>query len=130
MPSFEEIFKFLHVFPIDLQRIYPRSFCSLNGLFYGMIRTGEGKKLTVIGEKEALLKDPFRGETFYHDPSLKLCDLSPENTLSLMELFPFTRPVSLLNTPVVTIGTDDRLGLATPGHIRAVRKFRVRPVPA
>ena len=101
----------------------------MNGLLYGMIRTGQGKKLIVIGEKELLFKDPLIGKIFHRAPSLKVCDLSPENTLSLMELFPFTRPVSLLNDPA-TIGTGDRLGLATPGHIRAVRKFRVRPVLA
>jgi len=129
IPSFEEILKTLQAFPVDLQRVYPRSFSSMNGLLYGMIRTGDGKKLAIIGEKETLFKDPFHGKIFNHSPSLKVCDLSPENTLSLMELFPFTRPVSLLNYPL-TIGTGDRLGLATPGHIRAVRKFRVRPVLA
>ncbi|MBM4277625.1 MAG: hypothetical protein FJ130_07015 [Deltaproteobacteria bacterium] len=129
IPSFEEILKYLQAFPISLQKFYPRSFSSMNGLLYGMIRTGQGKKLIVIGEKELLFKDSFIGKTFHHSPSLKVCDLSPENTLSLMELFPFTRPVSLLNYPA-TIGTGDRLGLATSGHIRAVRKFRVRPVLA
>jgi len=101
----------------------------MNGLLYGMIRTGQGKKLIVVGEKETLFKDPFIGKIFHHAPSLKVCDLSLENTISLMELFPFTRPVSLLNDPL-TIGTGDRLGLATPGHIRGVSKFRVRPVLA
>ncbi len=46
-----------------------------------------------------------------------------------MELFPFTKPVSLREHKI-TIGTGDRLGVATPGHIRAVQKFRVRPVLA
>ncbi|OGP79497.1 MAG: hypothetical protein A2V86_15840 [Deltaproteobacteria bacterium RBG_16_49_23] len=127
IPSFEENLKFFQAFPIDLQRIYPRSFCSRNGLFYGMIRTGAGKKLAVIGEKEALLKDPFEGKIFNQASSLKLCDLSRGNTLSLMALFPFTRPVPVLKE-AMTIGTGDRLGLATPGHIRSVRKFQVRPV--
>jgi hypothetical protein len=126
-PSSGEILKILQAFPIDLQRVYPRSFCSQNGLFYGMIRTGDGKKLAIIAKKEALLKDSFTGKLFNHTPSLKLCDPSPGNTLLLMELFPFTRPVSVLNYPA-TIGTGDRLGLATSGHIRAVRKFKVRPV--
>jgi hypothetical protein len=46
-----------------------------------------------------------------------------------MELFPFTKPVSLREHRI-TIGTGDRLGMATPGHIRAVQKFGVRPVLA
>jgi len=127
IPSPEEILKTLQAFPLNLQKIYPQSFCSMNGLLYGMIRTDQGKKLIVIGEKDTLFKDPFHGKILHHAPSLKVCDLSTENTLLLMELFPFTRPVSVLNYPA-TIGTGDRLGLATSGHIRAVRKFKVRPV--
>jgi hypothetical protein len=80
LPSFEESLKFFQAFPIGLQKIYPRSFWSLNGLFYGMIRTGTGKKLAVIGGKEALFKDPFEGKFFNHASSLKLCDLSCGNT--------------------------------------------------
>jgi len=30
----------------------------------------------------------------------------------------------------MTIGTGDRLGVATPGHIRAIKKFQVHPVLA
>jgi len=127
IPSSEEILKILQVFPLNLQKIYPQSFCSMNGLLYGMIRTDQGKKLIILGEKETLFKDSFNGKILHHAPSLKVCDLSTENTLLLMELFPLTRPVSVLNNPA-TIGTGDRLGLATSGHIRAVRKFKVRPV--
>lgn len=127
IPTFDELLKLFQVFPFDLRKAYFTSLCSQSGLFYVLIRTGDNKKLAIIGEKEALLKDPFIGKIFDHTPSLKLCDLSPENTLCLMELFPFTKPVSLLNYPA-TIGAGDRLGLATPGHIRAVRKFKARPV--
>jgi hypothetical protein len=129
IPSSEEILKILQVFPVNLRKIYPRSLYSRNGLLYGMIRTDQRKNLIVIGEKELLLKDPFVGEIFHNSPSLKLCNLSRENTFHLMDLFPFTRPVPILSYPM-TIGTGDRLGLATPGHIRAIRKFKVRPVLA
>ena len=30
----------------------------------------------------------------------------------------------------MTIGTGDRLGVATPGHIRAIKKFQVHPALA
>ncbi len=46
-----------------------------------------------------------------------------------MALFPYTKPVPLRKYPF-TIGAGDRLGMATPGHIRAVEKFNVRPVLA
>jgi hypothetical protein len=116
-------------FPIELQKVYFKSFTSRKGLTYGLIRTGEGKKLVVWGENAPVLADPFKGKCYPHTTTLKSCDLSPQNTNCLMELFPFTKPVSLWGHRI-TIGTGDRLGVATPGHIRAVQKFRVRPVLA
>jgi hypothetical protein len=116
-------------FPVDLLKIYPKSVCSLNGLTYGLIRTSDTKKLVVIGEKQRVLSDDFRGKCYHQDFSLKVCDLSFENTQCLMNLFPYTRPVSLQKYPF-TIGTGDRLGVATPGHLRAVEKFNVRPILA
>ena len=101
----------------------------MNGLIYGLIRTGEGKKMVVMGEKDSVLKDSFNGICYHAASSLKVCDLSSSNTQCLMDLFPFTKPSSLRNYPV-TIGTGDRLGLATPGHIRAIKKFKVHPVLA
>jgi len=125
----EEILKSLKSFPIDLQKIYPKSFCSKNGLTYGLIRASGGKKLIVLGENDLVVKDLFKGECYRHTSTLKICDLTPENTECLMELFAYTKPVSLRNHSI-TIGTGDRLGLATPGHIRAIRKFQVRPILA
>ncbi len=117
----------LKPFPINLLKIYPKSFTSLNGMIYGLVRTLEGKRLVALGEKGALLEDPFRGKTFSGTPSLKVCDLSSENTECLMSLFPHTKPTPVLKYPC-TLGTGDRLGVATAGHIRAVRKFDVLPV--
>jgi hypothetical protein len=114
---------------VRIQKVYPRSFSSKNGLTYLLIRTSEGKRLAVSGPKRAVLADPFKGECHHGASSLKLCDLSDENTDCLMSLFPFTKPVSLGQFPI-TFGAGDRLGLATPGHIRAIRKFEVRPVLA
>lgn len=125
----QDIIQSLKPFPIDLQGIYPLSFSSRNGLMYGLIRTSGGKKLVVMGEKRQVLDDPFKGRCYHHLSTLKVCDLTNENTHWLMTLFPFTKPIPLRKQPI-TIGTGDRLGLATPGHIRAVRKFQVRPVLA
>lgn len=116
-------------FPVDLLKIYPESVCSLNGLTYGLIRTTDGKKLVVTGEKNRVLSDDFQGRCYHQDSSLKVCDLSSENTECLMALYPYTRPVSLRKC-LFTIGTGDRLGIATPGHIRAVEKFNVHAILA
>ncbi|HEX7071135.1 MAG TPA: tagaturonate epimerase family protein, partial [Rhodothermales bacterium] len=40
--------------------------------------------------------------------------------------FPWTRPVTLGLKP--SVGCGDRLGLATPGHVRAVRDHRLVPI--
>jgi hypothetical protein len=47
----------------------------------------------------------------------------------LREEFPFTAPQSLKGKNA-TIGTGDRLGLANPAHIRAVREYDIFPVLA
>ena len=123
------IIRSLKAFPVDLLKIYPRSFCHKNGVGYGLVRTPHGKKLAIMGERSLVLKEPFQGNC--HPPllSLKLCDLSAGNTESLMELFPYTKPVSLQKYPT-TVGTEDRLGVATPGHLRAIGRFYVHPVLA
>jgi hypothetical protein len=56
-------------------------------------------------------------------------DFSTENARVLHEVFPFTAPVSLRQR-TTTIGCGDRLGLATPGHIRALAPFDASPVLA
>jgi hypothetical protein len=57
-----------------------------------------------------------------------ICPCSHDNASSLRELFPFTRPRPIGLAPA--IGTGDRIGLATPGHIRALRRYRIAPVLA
>ncbi len=124
-----ELLQLLKPFPVEVLKVYPKSFSSEKGLTRGLVRTAKGKKLVVLGEKDLVLRDPFRGEIYHQASTLKICDLSPENTSCLMHHFPFTKPRSLRQEKM-TIGTGDRLGVATPGHIRAVRKFKVRPVLA
>ena len=53
----------------------------------------------------------------------------PINLGPLWELFPWTRPVSLREHRT-TVGMGDRIGMATPGHLRAARRFAVSPVLA
>jgi hypothetical protein len=129
MITHQDLFESLKRFPIELQKIYQKSFTSRKGLTYGLIRTAEGKKLVVWGDNDPVLADPLQGKCYPHASTLKVCDLSPQNAICLMGLFPFTKPVSLREHKT-TIGTGDRLGVASPGHIRAVQKFGVRPVLA
>ncbi len=55
------------------------------------------------------------------------CDLT--NLRALHAAFPFTAPVPVAHHRT-TFGTGDRLGLAAPGHVRAVRGFDAVPVLA
>jgi len=125
----QDLLQSVKPFFMNLEKIYPRSFCSVNGLTYGLIRIPEGKKLVVMGKKRPVLEDPFQGSCYQQKFCLKVCDLSAENTECMMALFPYTKPISLRKHSI-TIGTGDRLGLASPGHIRAVQKFGVRPILA
>ncbi len=58
-----------------------------------------------------------------------VCPLDAENAAALRELFPWTAPVSLRGRRT-TIGCGDRLGLASSGHLAALRGFAATPVLA
>ena len=49
-------------------------------------------------------------------------DINYNNSQILKNIFPFTSPISLRDKKT-TFGCGDRLGLATPGHIRAATKY-------
>ena len=53
--------------------------------------------------------------------------LSHENAIVLRKLFPFTAPSRILGKER-SFGVGDRLGIATPGHIRLFEKFDAYPV--
>ena len=55
--------------------------------------------------------------------------LTHELACFLRQHFPFTAPISLKGKDA-TIGTGDRLGVANPAHIRAVRDYDIFPVLA
>jgi len=58
----------------------------------------------------------------------RTCLLTAEHADAMHKYLPYTRPTLLGEGP--SIGMGDRLGLATPGHIRAVRDSAFRPVLA
>jgi hypothetical protein len=58
--------------------------------------------------------------------STHLYPLTAENALALRERLPWLRPQPL--GLCLTAGFGDRLGLATPGHVRAVENTGIRPI--
>ena len=98
--------------------VYPKSPDNAAGTVCAIVRDGGKKSLAVLGDGE------FTGE---EKGGLRLCPLSVENARGLMALFPYTQPISHRGHPF-TIGLGDRLGLATPGHVRAISGYDVFPV--
>lgn len=117
---------------------YPQSGCALDGKFYCMARTDNGKRLAIIapGGNTCALSggtgfEPETAETVTVDGTDHLvawCALSHENADALRAAFPFTKPRPC--GAAVSFGMGDRLGLATPGHLQAAARFRVFPVLA
>ena len=56
-----------------------------------------------------------------------IAPLTHENANALRKTFPFTAPVRVLGSER-TVGVGDRLGIATPGHIRAFSRYDALPV--
>ena len=81
-------------------------------------------------EKEGILSK-FDGEVLGSSGVYaKHADLNEKNAEILRNLFPWTKPVSLKKYST-TIGCGDRLGLATPGHLAAIKDFEgAKPVLA
>jgi tagaturonate epimerase len=109
-------------------RVYRRSLSIHDSVLYCIAATTVEKCLYLVSKKAFASK--FQGTRERIDGlHLLKAELSPENAACLHEVFPFTAPVSLRDKKT-TIGCGDRLGLATPGHIRAAAKYDVHPVLA
>ena len=110
--------------------VYWRSIVAAQSALFFLGRgEGEGtqavqKRLGILysGKNPAL--DPFAGprrSALFEgaDLTLRLCPTSYGNATSLHRAIPFTQPRTLGLQP--SAGCGDRLGLATPGHVRAIR---------
>jgi hypothetical protein len=96
---------------LDGLSVYPNSVVEVDGASYCLARSNEGKLLVVSGEVTG-----FEGE---QRGEVRLCPLTPGNAIGLRQQLPWLRPQPL--GLKLSAGCGDRLGLATPGHIRAVR---------
>ncbi|SDD38603.1 tagaturonate epimerase [Paenibacillus sp. UNCCL117] len=105
-------------------KVYPQSLTELEGAALLMVRTEDGKRLLAVGD------GPIVGE-LEGEPAEggKLAPLTHANRLVLNRYLPYTAPQAF-GTQVATFGLGDRLGLASPGHIRTVLGKDVRPILA
>ena len=99
--------------------VYTRSVTEIDGSTYFLVRGDGGKRLGVLGDAAG-----FEGER--HPGGALLCAPTPANATALRTRLPWLRPVPLgLQT---SAGFGDRLGLATPGHVRAARGTGIVPI--
>ena len=98
--------------------IYPRSVTSTGKEDFFLARREGRKVLGVVGKAAG-----FVGE---RQGKMLLCPLTAENAAALRRRLPWLWPHPLGLVP--SVGCGDRLGLATPGHIRAVRGSGIAPI--
>lgn len=108
--------------------VYPASLTVADGTLFFLLRRGLEKRLGLFARNEkgkavaGRFDGPRRAATVAGEGG-ELTEAPTTNEASVLvrELLPFTAPRSLGTAPAVGFG--DRLGLATPGHVRAVQKF-------
>lgn len=112
--------------------VYPRSLNSNGQGWFFLARKGAKKILGVVSGDESLL-GRFAGEAIgisLEDETAPviLCETSAANAAALREALPHLQPRTLGLKK--SAGCGDRLGLATPGHIRAIRHSTMAPILA
>src|SRR6266480_1263876 len=103
-----------------------------DGVLYFLVEKDDGQRqLAVTTPAGSPVLAGFEGvPSVFDEQTLLLCPLSAENAAALRKRLAWLLPaVQGLRT---TVGLGDRLGLATPGHLRAVREAggHLVPLPA
>jgi hypothetical protein len=109
--------------------IYPDSLYQYEGSILFMFKAGTQKRLMVAGDNSAIFAELDGASLSQNGITFKDCPLTIANSQIIRKYFSFTNPASLANHPI-TIGLGDRLGLATPGHLRLLKGSTLRPVLA
>ena len=100
---------------------YPKSVHRAGDAVVSMLRGADADVLSVRGTNPG-----FSGK---EEDGVWFCPLTHENAVLLRKLFPFTAPRPVLDD-VRTFGVGDRLGIATPGHLRVFEAYDAIPVLA
>ena len=110
--------------------IYPASLHEAGGTVLFMVKTATEKKLVAVKDDGPVFTELTGEERTEEGLKVKTCGLTVENSLVIRKYFPFTNPCSLANERT-TFGVGDRLGVASPGHLRLFKEHpNVRPVLA
>ncbi len=113
-------------------RVHPRSIAASDRSLFFLGRRDEGKFLGIVSlDREN--GEPFKGHTETVsfegvDVHATMAPVSSRNAALLRDRLPFLKARTLGLKK--SAGCGDRLGMATPGHIRAIRKTNVAPILA
>lgn len=100
--------------------IHPHSLLCQGDVEYGLAQAPSGMKLVLLAPLHAQFWNAFQGEfSELNGKTLFVGSLSPENAAALRSCLNWLMP-QLLGQQT-SAGMGDRIGLATPGHVRAVR---------
>jgi hypothetical protein len=111
-------------------QVYPRSLTAMRRSLFFLGR-GEGKKSLGVLPADPTVTRLFAGDASPVSLGSKpitfmRCDTSVPNAAALRHVLSFLAPTPLGLEK--SVGCGDRLGLATPGHIRAVRRSGMAPI--
>ena len=116
-------------------KVYEASITEKDDHVYFLIREDHERKLAVLGSSsnqyprgDFVADEVGEFESDGKASRYWLCPCNDRNARALRKAFPFTAPRVAGLAPA--IGTGDRIGLATPAHIRAVKALGVFPVLA
>ena len=104
---------------------YPSSYVKFEEDELLLFKLGNVKKILAAGQ--GVFFSRLEGDSL--SGTIKLCPLSHQNRLVLNRYLPYTLPTAF-GRQIATFGLGDRLGIATPGHIRSIQNFSVKPVLA
>jgi tagaturonate epimerase len=113
--------------------VYPRSTVVVRDATCFLGRRPDGSKTLGIVDARPAVLDRFDGQATPvtwegRQTVAKLAPLTAANAAALRELLPFLAPRTLGLQQ--SAGCGDRLGLATPGHLRAFRRSKLAPILA
>ena len=108
--------------------LFGSSLTEMDGIEFGLCRSTKAKKLVALRKSVNSVLLGFQGqfsESAVGD--LLICPLDPTNARELRSRLDWLRPRPL--GTAASAGMGDRIGLATPGHVRAVKSTQtVQPI--
>jgi hypothetical protein len=104
---------------------FPNSLTAQDGTEFGLAQTDKGECLVVLAKSSL---PEFEGErSEFGGLTLMVGERSPANLNALRACLPWLNPQPI--GLVTSAGMGDRLGLATPGHVRAARAMQGKVTP-